>query len=67
MDLIRKHLMIEGQIDKDCLTRILRDVSRIYRKSLSLNDRDKALHSIALKNRVLPGPKEEGLPDQNGR
>jgi len=31
MDLIRKHLMIEGHIEKDCLTRILRDVSKIYR------------------------------------
>ena len=32
MDLIRKHLMIEGHIDKDCLVKILQDVSAIYRK-----------------------------------
>lgn len=31
MDLIRKHLMIEGQIEKDCLVRILTEVTDIYR------------------------------------
>ena len=33
MDLIRKHLMIEGQIEKTCLVRILEEVTAIYRKS----------------------------------
>lgn len=32
MDLMRKHLMIEGQIEKQCLIRILNDVKAIYRK-----------------------------------
>ena len=32
MDLIRKHLMIEGHISKECLVKILQDVSHIYRK-----------------------------------
>ena len=32
LDLIRKHLMIEGQIEKDCLVRILNEVTDIYRK-----------------------------------
>ena len=36
LDLIRKHLMIEGQIEKDCLVRILNEVTDIYRKSSSL-------------------------------
>jgi len=27
MNLIRKHLMIEGQIEKECLTRILQEVT----------------------------------------
>lgn len=31
MDLMRKHLMIEGQIEKQCLIRILNDVKAIYR------------------------------------
>ena len=34
LDLIRKHLMIEGQIEKDCLVRILNEVTDIYRKSV---------------------------------
>ena len=34
MDLIRKHLMIEGQIEKQCLVRILDTVKAIYRKYL---------------------------------
>ena len=33
MDLIRKHLMLEGQMEKDCLIRILDQVKAIYRKS----------------------------------
>ena len=33
MDLIRKHLMIEGTIEKECLVRILEEVTAIYRKS----------------------------------
>ena len=33
LDLVRKHLMIEGQIEKDCLVRILNEVTDIYRKS----------------------------------
>ena len=32
LDLVRKHLMIEGQIEKDCLVRILNEVTDIYRK-----------------------------------
>ena len=32
MELIRKHLMIEGQIEKQCLIRILEEVTDIYRK-----------------------------------
>ena len=32
MDLIRKHLMIEGHIDKECLVRILNEVTDVYRK-----------------------------------
>ena len=32
MNLIRKHLMIEGQIEKECLVRILEEVTDIYRK-----------------------------------
>ena len=32
MDLIRKHLMIEGQIDKTCLVRILEEVTAVYSK-----------------------------------
>lgn len=31
MDLIRKHLMIEGHIDKECLVRILNEVTDVYR------------------------------------
>ena len=38
LDLIRKHLMIEGQIEKDCLVRILNEVTDIYRKSSSLKN-----------------------------
>ena len=34
MDLIRKHLMIEGALEKECLVRILEEVTAIYRKSL---------------------------------
>ena len=34
MNLIRKHLMIEGQIEKECLVRILQEVTAIYRKYL---------------------------------
>ena len=34
MDLIRKHLMIEGQIEKECLVRILNEVTDVYRKLL---------------------------------
>ena len=33
MDLIRKHLMIEGHIEKECLVRILQEVTDVYRKS----------------------------------
>ena len=33
MDLIRKHLMIEGHIKKDCLVRIIQEVTEIYSKS----------------------------------
>lgn len=36
MDLIRKHLMIEGALEKECLVRILEEVTAIYRKSLLL-------------------------------
>ena len=32
MNLVRKHLMIEGQMDKECLVRILREVTDIYSK-----------------------------------
>mgnify|MGYP001626730924 CR=1 FL=1 len=32
MDLIRMHLMLEGQIKKDCLVRILDEVTDIYSK-----------------------------------
>ena len=32
MDLIRKHLMIEGHIKKDCLVRIITEVTEIYSK-----------------------------------
>lgn len=32
MNLIRKHLMIEGQIEKECLVKILNEVTDIYRK-----------------------------------
>jgi len=32
MDLVRKHLMIEGHIQKDCLVRILNEVTAIYSK-----------------------------------
>ena len=32
MNLIRKHLMIEGHIEKTCLVKILEDVTRIYSK-----------------------------------
>ena len=33
MDLIRKHLMLEGHIQKDCLVRIPNEVTDIYSKS----------------------------------
>ena len=32
MDLMRKHLMIEGHIDKECLVKILNEVTDVYRK-----------------------------------
>ena len=32
MNLIRKHLMIEGHIEKECLIKILEEVTAIYRK-----------------------------------
>ena len=32
MDLIRKHLMIEGVVDKTCLVRILEEVTAVYSK-----------------------------------
>ena len=32
MGLIRQHLMLEGQMEKECLTKILTDVKAIYRK-----------------------------------
>ena len=32
MDLMRKHLMIEGHIDKECLVKILEEVTDVYRK-----------------------------------
>jgi len=31
LDLVRKHLMIEGHIEKECLVRILNEVTDIYR------------------------------------
>lgn len=31
MNLIRKHLMIEGHIQKECLVRILHEVTDVYR------------------------------------
>lgn len=37
MDLIRKHLMIEGHIEKECLVRILNEVSDVYRKFIGSN------------------------------
>ena len=36
MKLIRQHLMIEGQIEKQCLTHILETVTKIYSKYLTL-------------------------------
>ena len=36
LDLIRKHLMIEGQIEKECLVRIVNEVTDIYRKFFAL-------------------------------
>lgn len=36
MDLIRKHLMLEGHIQKDCLVRILNEVTDIYRNESNM-------------------------------
>lgn len=36
MDLVRKHLMIEGHIQKDCLVRILNEVTAIYRNESNM-------------------------------
>ena len=38
LDLVRKHLMIEGQIEKECLVRILNEVTDIYRKFFALRN-----------------------------
>ena len=32
MDLIRKHLMIEGHVEKECLVKIIQEVTDVYRK-----------------------------------
>ena len=32
MDLLRKHLMIEGHIEKECLVHLLNEVTDVYRK-----------------------------------
>lgn len=36
MDLIRKHLMIEGHIEKECLVRILNEVTDVYRNESNM-------------------------------
>lgn len=50
MSLIRKHLMIEGHIGKECLVRILQEVTDVYRKFTFLGLVPKAEQSCSRKN-----------------
>jgi len=36
LDLIRKHLMIEGHIEKECLVKILQEVTDVYRNESNM-------------------------------